>query len=131
MIEHRDGGPTGFEPVGAIAAREGVTPRCMKRRLTRLQERLQRDHPTEPPLVVKFGTGPNHERWYVDRSVAWRHARGLVGGGGPDPWKSVLERIEELHEKQGEQLARIEDNLSALSAMAARRRRPRGDGGGA
>jgi len=115
----------GFEPVADVARRNGTTVRCMKRRLKRYAERVRLAFPAESPLLVQFGGG----RYFVDRSVAWRHARGLIVDGADEPWEEALralresaERVEAMHAETLDVLASIKadtgmtrDHLAAAS----------------
>lgn len=113
--------PHGLEPVSETAERQGVSTRCMRRRLQRLAARLRDEHPGESPLLHRLNDDGAGARWYLDRAVAFRHARGLVGPGGEDPWLHVLRLLDEWRTEQRDRLARIEETLEQVANMAARR----------
>lgn len=102
----------GLEPVADVAARNGVTTRCMKRRLRRMADRLRVAYPAESPLLVQFGGG----RYFLDRSVAWRHARGLIVEGGQDPWEALHRAVSEMRDELAASIASMREAVDAVQA---------------
>jgi hypothetical protein len=117
---------TGFEPIRETAARHGRTTRAMKRQLLKLRKQLLEKHPDEPPIIQQFG-GP-HSEWRLDRSVAWRRARGLVVAQARSPLEAVLEALIELRDQAAENrvetleaIARIEASTDTMRDILAGR----------
>lgn len=120
--------PHGLEAVSDVAERSGVSTRCMRRRLQRLAARLAVEHPGESPLLHRLveGGGPGRTdgkdaRWYLDRAVAYRHARGLVGPGSEDPWAHVVRVLSDWRDEERARLERIEERLEQVANMVALR----------
>jgi hypothetical protein len=105
---------SGFEPIRETAARHGRTTRCLKRQLLKLRKQLLERHPDEPPIVVQFG-GPSSE-WNLDRSVAWRRARGLVVPQTTAPLDMVLRALNELHGQVAEMHTQVLEQIAKLEA---------------
>lgn len=110
----------GLESVGDVASRLGISVRCAKRRLHRLAAQISKAHPNEPPLLHRLGgESTQGARWYMDRAIAWRFARGFIGSDADDPWTAIGRKIDERFDVAMALLEQIAADARASASMVA------------
>lgn len=109
MSESREG----FEAIAKVAKRQGVRTECMRRRLFKLAAKIAKEHKHEAPLLVRFGS----RGWYLDRSVAYRHARGLVADGGESTVKRLFESFETFRDQVTQEMRAIREDMNAVRQL--------------
>ena len=67
--------PEGMIRLSVLAAENGITLRCLKRRLLKLDKRIRRDSP-EGPFCLHHGA--DNGAYSADAAVLYMHARGYL-----------------------------------------------------
>lgn len=105
------GTPTGMIRLSVLAAENGMTLRCLKRRLLKLDRRIRRDSP-EGPFVLQGGEGGAYS---ADASVLYLHARGYLH---ERLRKEPLDEMRDLlREMRDDQLAQIQSAAELAESM--------------
>lgn len=108
----------GFEPLASVAKRAGVTTRCIRWRLKKLNKRLAKEHPDEPPILLPMNEpGTPRVRWMMDRSVAWRHARGYVSEDRDASWDRMRDAYDTLRFEVMRELGAIRSELDTIRGL--------------
>lgn len=118
---------TGLEPIASVAKRSGVTWMCMRYRLKRLAKTIARNHPESPPLLVLVSNGDEDQRpdwrsrsskrWYLDRAVAWEHARGLVAEDNDRVWERLSDELAMMRSEIAVQMGKMRAEIQNLQAL--------------
>lgn len=83
--------PLGIVRVSVLAERNGLTPRCLKRRLRKLDARVRAAN--GPGILVQFTPLGDY---YADLAVLKKHAPGLFEGDPEDRVAALTNQVEEL-----------------------------------
>ena len=106
--------PEGMIRLSVLAAENGITLRCLKRRLLKLDKRIRRDSP-EGPFCLHHGA--DNGAYSADAAVLYMHARGYLHARlRKEP---LLEIRDLLLEMRDDQLAEIRNALNVAQDASA------------
>lgn len=115
---------TGLEKVSDVAKRNGVSSDVMLRRLKGLARKVAEENPRAPPLLIRMPDiryGKVGRPWYLDRSVAWEHARGLVAEDSTDAWARLVDELTALKHETMRRMDEIQTELRLVRSLLAKR----------
>lgn len=106
--------PEGMIRLSVLAAENGLTLRCLKRRLLKLDKRIRRDSP-EGPFCLHHGA--DNGAYSADASVLYLHARGYLHARLR---KEPLQEIRDLLlEMRADQLAEMRQLVEVAQDVCA------------
>lgn len=104
--------PLGVIRISVLAERNGLTPRCLKRRLRKLDARVRAANC--PGILVQFALNGDY---YADLAVLKKHAPGLIEGDPEDRVAALANQVEELLSLVQE----IRHDTAAIRMLSAQR----------
>ena len=107
--------PEGMIRLATLAAENGITLRCLKRRLLKLDKRIRRDSP-QGPFVLHHGA--DNGAYSADAAVLYLHARGYLHKRlHKDPLTEIRDLLLEMRDDQLAQVRAIVEVAQDVSAV--------------